>query len=510
MLGLVEVGVFAMTFSAACGESVLRALIAGLLVIPISRWQCEFLNQRRSCSRNLALVAMLVPFFAPELLIGYAYSSFSLVPSSFWEWAKESPYFNDVLYITLMTLKVAPAAALARQFAPNPSTSDEAMHCHWMLHRTATSRWRWFCRRWFCRHCAMWCRGPLLRSVYPFGIGFLLVFQEFETASLLAIPTWTVHLFDAQFQGLQLGVTLQRVVFPIAIELVVIVCIMLAVARRSTSPSLVSNRANTNYAGFGCMSLIVSSLLLVVLPCFVIGRSGLNGLTLFWRNSVMLSSFAKELSTGLMMAAAAAIAAWMLSSFLLRRASSQFLNNRSRRRWKVAAFVLCIPGLAGSLAISLQVLTVIQIPGVSFLRSTPIPSLVAFTLFLLPRAVLLSLAFDLRKDRQSSDVLATMAANSTSPKSPLAVAKLSWHSFGKPQFWSFVILFYWCFTNLTVSSILNPPSIVPLPVRLYNLMHYGQNSPLSVMALLSLGIPIALIAMLAGLLPRIVRRRYLK
>jgi hypothetical protein len=157
----------------------------------------------------------------------------------------------------------------------------------------------------------------------------------------------------------------------------------------------------------------------------------------------------------------------------------------------------------------LQVLTVVQLPGISVLRSTPIPSLIAFVLFLLPRAILLLVAFQMFKDNQASNVLGRMVASSPAPKSRNAVANLAWRAFGQPVFLVVVILFYWCFTNLTVSSILNPPTIVPLPVRLYNLMHYGQTGPLSVMAMLSFLAPLTLIATLAILLPRIVRRRYM-
>ncbi len=55
--------------------------------------------------------------------------------------------------------------------------------------------------------------------------------------------------------------------------------------------------------------------------------------------------------------------------------------------------------------------------------------------------------------------------------------------------------------NLTVTDLVRPAWIVPVPVRLYNLMHYGQNGPLSVMTLLSVLIPLLLLACLAAVLP---------
>ena len=501
-----------MTFSDACLASLLRALAAGLLVIPLSRWQCEFLNQRRATTRNLALCLLLVPFFTPELIVGYAYAKFSLLPAipalggseslqrGLSQWVEHFTSSGHVLYVFLMAMKVAPVAALARQFAPQPAITDEALHCHRLLRQNAASLTDWRIQHW-----SMWCRGPLRRAAIPFAIGFLFVFQEFEIASLMAIPAWTVHLFDAQFQGLQLSVTLQRVVFPIAIELLVIVPILLVVARRqpvlgdSAVPVRMSTRANR----LGFVSLLLSVFFLTILPCHVIGTSGFNGLSLFWKNSVMLSSFAKELMTGFLLAAAASVGAWLVSGFLLRQSTGP----ASSKVWRIVTVAICVPGLAGPLAISLQILTIIQLPGVSSLRSTPFPSLLAFLLFLLPRAIMLLAAFRLLSTRQSSDALASFVARSRSPKSPLSVASLSWHVFARSHFWVLVALFYWGFTNLTVSSILNPPSIVPLPVRLYNLMHYGQNGPLSVMALLSVVAPLTLIGLFACVVPRLARLR---
>ena len=530
-----------MTFADACLASLIRALLAALIVVLLSRWQSEFLRQRSGRSRNLAFALLLIPFFTPELLVGYAYSSFSLIP----EWLKQLAS-EDAIYVALVSLKIAPAATLVRLFADPQSATASSLHCHRLLKATADSK-----SQWYVRHCRLWCQGRLREAILPFMIAFLLVFQEFEVASLLAIPAWTVHLFDAQFQGLQLSATFRRAVFPIVIELLVIVPIVWIVRRQNQAVAQVSGtqRVSRTAARLGLASLITSVVVLTIVPCVTIAQSSFIGLSLFWQNSVMIVSFMKELATAFMMAITAAIGAWLLSNVLTRtslsesgpmsfpywrllaaslasarrqpgqRAQDSAATNDVRATTSVATsgrsfrrailYGLCLPGLAGSLAISIQILIVIQLPVINGLRSTPLPSLLAMILFLLPRAVLLMTAFGLRRTRQSCDTLAAMAASNPSPQSPPAVANLWWHQFRRSQFWIFVALFYWGFANLTVSSILNPPSIVPLPVRLYNFMHYGQNGPLSVMALLSFVVPLCLLGLAAGLLPRFYRRRFL-
>ena len=41
--------------------------------------------------------------------------------------------------------------------------------------------------------------------------------------------------------------------------------------------------------------------------------------------------------------------------------------------------------------------------------------------------------------------------------------------------WAAVFVGYWAYWELTLASLLLPPGMVAAPVRLYNLMHYGQS-----------------------------------
>ena len=65
--------------------------------------------------------------------------------------------------------------------------------------------------------------------------------------------------------------------------------------------------------------------------------------------------------------------------------------------------------------------------------------------------------------------------------------------------------------NLTAATFLCPPTtvsifgssmgVVPLPVRLYDMMHFGRNGPLSIMAMLSVIVPGILMVVASWLLP---------
>ena len=65
---------------------------------------------------------------------------------------------------------------------------------------------------------------------------FVLAFGEFELASLMVRPAWTVWLFDAQVVGLGLGESLRYAMWPAGVSLVgVALAVMLGVAAGGAS-----------------------------------------------------------------------------------------------------------------------------------------------------------------------------------------------------------------------------------------------------------------------------------
>src|SRR5262249_46000484 len=80
-------------------------------------------------------------------------------------------------------------------------------------------------------------RNRLSTALPATGIMFLLCFQEFELASLIGRPAWTVWLFDAQVGGLALAESLRRALFPVFCQLVVILPLVAIVARARALPT---------------------------------------------------------------------------------------------------------------------------------------------------------------------------------------------------------------------------------------------------------------------------------
>lgn len=81
--------------------------------------------------------------------------------------------------------------------------------------------------------------------------------------------------------------------------------------------------------------------------------------------------------------------------------------------------------------------------------------------------------------------------------------RLSWQLNDRSTFWTFAAVFLWGYFNLTTASLLVPLTIIPLPERLYNLMHYGQTASLSSQALLSVLVPAGLIGIAAWIGPQV-------
>lgn len=493
-----------MSFYEACDWSLLRAMSAALLAVPLSRWLSPLLTTRGRWRLPLTLL-VLSPLLAPELLVGYGWSSFSLTQL-------HRPVVNHWLYFGLILLKSLPAGVIARACSPPPPVSTTAMHCDQLL-GPRRNRLRGFGIRM---------RGQLLQELPVAGVVFLLVYQEFEIASLMQIPAWTVHLFDSQTVGLQPGETLRRMLWPVAIELLVLVPLMQFCLRADQASSertqdvLTETPLRLRYPGQACVGpalAVLSFTLLWVTPLFLITASGLHGITGLAQNQVLLQSFTLDLLAAIVLGAGVAVLSLSISRLILHAVASRHgpsPASRSRRVLRTAVLWLSmIPGLAGSLVVCLGILLTIQLPALQSLRSTIIPAVLALTLFALPRAVLVQLLIGVERP-SSKGFLARMLSAAPDAKRRSFGAGLIWVQEAKWLFIAGCVIFYWAMMNLTAAAFLCPPTVafvpgsmtvVPLPVRLYNLMHFGRNGPLSMMALLSVLVPGLLMIVLAWILP---------
>ena len=81
-----------MSLTEACAWTLLRSVIVALASIPVCRLLANQLNASPAWERKLAWAALLVPFFSPELIVGYAYRNYSLSLVHY-------PVWNEILYM---------------------------------------------------------------------------------------------------------------------------------------------------------------------------------------------------------------------------------------------------------------------------------------------------------------------------------------------------------------------------------------------------------------------------
>lgn len=475
-----------MSFEEALSWSVLRSVAAAALAIPISVWLSEIIRQSGDSSRFWWLLLVLCPLFAPDLIVGYSYRSFELS-------LLHRPDLNHGFYFVLALLKYAPAAVVVRLCSPPDPLSDTALHCLRLMDETRRVSMLERAVRW---------KARLQKHLGGFGIVFLLMMQEFEIASLLQIPAWTVHLFDAQAGGLMPLATMRRLVLPVLIQLVVILPLMWSVHAaicetrprwRTGDDSLIRKRRP------GILTAVVAAVLLWGMPLSLVTASGVSGVAGVLRNGILIRSTMLDLTASMAVGAPCAVLSLIVGRRLCRIVNEgRTPRDGGSRRFSLAGVTIgLLPGLMGALVVSLAVLLAVQHPALTGLRTSVWPMATALIVFLVPRAFLLMLLLPGFRDSEASR-LATLLEASTDPSQRRNAMTLKWWYEIRPLFLVGVLLFYWSLSNLTAAALLCPPtipllsfsgSIVPLPVRLYKFIHQGRTAALSVMALLSVLVP---------------------
>jgi ABC-type Fe3+ transport system permease subunit len=487
-----------MSLAAACGWSIARSLTIAVLALPI----CQLLSRRLTgtCGvvRLLYWTLLLIPFFTPELLVGYAYSNYALS-------LVRNRVGNELLYAVLVSLKLIPLGSLMIYFAPATSVSAEAIHCHRLAMRGPGGRWSRWRQQVGLQILGLQIRGPVRAALPAFAVLFLLSFQEFEMASLMQSTSWTVWLFDAQAGGLILSESLRFAVLPMVCEAAVILPVLLLVFKSDRLPAVANlphKRVSRPVQSTLWFYLLIAAVLVFAVPFLYVGRETYDGFLRLIENRSQARGLFKEILTTIAFAVASGILAYAVSAFLLSRRGKGHTNHRRM----INATLLSLPGLSGSLVLSLCVLFAFQRPWLNALYDTPIPLILSSILFLLPRAILLQLlllSIYPAKTQHLADLL---------QRSPLSRQRdrgheLTWQMRGRGHYWAAVLLCYWVYWDLTAASILSPIGMDSAPVRLYNLMHYGHNAVLSAMACLTIATPLVLLILGATARRQLLRWR---
>lgn len=178
---------------------------------------------------------------------------------------------------------------------------------------------------------------------------------------------------------------------------------------------------------------------------------------------------------------------------------------RPRRTGRgVALALFSLPGLLGPLVLSLAILGLFQLPGFRVLSESLVPLILALVFFVLPRAVILFAVAGITRRTQSVHCAWMLVASPEAAQRRTGAGLVDDLQF-KGAFWSVVLVWYWCYWELTPASLLAPPSAMSFCVRLYNFMHYGQSNALSTMLLVSIAVPTVTVVVLSRLRPSLVR-----
>ena len=466
-----------MNFWASLGVTTLRAVLLLLVAMPICLWLSKFLSSNfRSRS---AWMLLLLPAIVPRMLTGYGYANFSisLIPYPLW---------NELWYAALLLISIVPVGTVLCFFAPPPPVSREAMHC---LTLTDNDNSIFIRSRW-------WNSGS--RYAAAIGITLLMAFQEFELASLMGVVSWTVWLFDAQAGGLLLSAALQYALPPLLAEFLVFGMVGYVAwknARLIASPPGGKPSCSHRNCLFVWGYLAVSMMLFCVVPwCFVLHAS-MGGVVQLAQNFTM----GRDLIVGCLFAFLATTLAYGIASYVVNRAT-----RRSSGALWLWSFAFVVPGLLGSLVLGLSLLFVFQTSPLHTLYGTPVPWLLGLVLFLAPRALLVAVMLSVVRSPEANH-LTRLLQRSNVVQHRVQARELRWRGTWALHFLAFGLLFFWAYGDLTMAAILAPPGIVSAPVRLYNLMHYGQSAVLSAMVVATFGLPM-IVWCLVGLFRRPLQR----
>lgn len=473
-----------MTFVTAVILSALRAALITAVVLIVSRHWSRTLDDRSARGRSVLWGLILIPGLVPELLLGYAYTP----------WVVGQPARAEVVCAVLLGLRLLSVGVIAWQLAPPSPLSPSAWHLRSLSPRLTWSSWLTLC--WI---------GPIRRAILPTALVWLLAFQEFELAALMKAVSWTDALFTEQQFGRAFRDLVLSALGPALLQMVVIAGAMQSLSKESRpgvprlcQPCEGSQRVVTV---LGRGRLVMTLIMLVVvwgLLVMVPLSSLMEGLPAAFvqlaEQPLRWHGLLRELGGGLAVSVAAACLAWSLAAWC----ESPPAIDRGPRH--VVGIIACLPGLSGSLVLSLGMLTVFQRTSLAALYNTPVMWLLSSILFLLPRAMLLRLW--LARADTSAIAVARLLVNSPLPEQRRSGRALLWRLETEPRFLAVCCLVYWSYLELMFAALLAPTGLPSGLVRLYNFLHFGRTAALSAEMTILLGGPLLFAAAVWGLARR--------
>lgn len=491
--------------------SVVRCVtIASIAVGPVAAIVSRIEASRTVLSRRLRLLLAVFPFFLPELLIGFNYRLTVTQLTS-----GSSPIVaaacTEALYSLLMFSRCLAVGVAISMLLPRTSATEESQHSWGMLRRSMPSATWW----------QGWLRlkifGSWQTSFVAWSAMALVGFQEFETAALMQIDqypiSWSVWLFDAHVARLPLWDSLQMMIGPLLCELAMLCpafCVLFLRPSSGDSGDISDHKLGRRPTHW--TSVRFSALLTPGVVLFAMWPLINNFLPIVRGGMLMLHSATFKQSSGQILTSTAfAIGATVLSmgiayqfcSAIHRRVDFIKIRERqglSRRFFLLLFATLLLPGLLGSLVLSLTLLAMFQLPVLRGLYDTWLPMLLGQTLAILPFAMGVVLML-----MQTSDPAASHSAKLLELSGETRIhrqsANILWRLTTGRWLLGGLIIAHRCFWDVTVASILRPVELEPVITRLYNEMHYGRTEALMSLSIFAAFTPVG-IAILAMLLSR--------
>lgn len=463
---------------------------------------------RRSLSagwRKIWIVAALLPLFVPDLLIGFTYrlTSAQLLHSA---------PATEGLYAALLLIRITAFQVVVRLLLTESIVGETSIHSLKMMNANSFQWW------------SMWLRlqllGPRRTAVVAWLGGCLVCFQEFETAALLQINQYpiafTVWLFDANATGEPLSHSLKFLGLSLLFQgslLIPAISLLVAPQSNALSSPVRSLAGNRGRSIVGIICVVISCLVFVAIPVGANIFSFEEGLATP-RMQLGLGALIQTKSLGARVqqilfsfttaAIAGGLAIWICAE----------LQHNRRRRLTIA---LLLPGLIGSLALSLLLLAMFQYPGIVMNSQKPgtaiqriaeilsraydswLPMIVGQILFVLPRASLLVAVLHILAKPTTRHASRLLLA---SPNADVRVTArgLVWKLNHSRWLIAVAVLTHWCFWDVSIVSTLRPVRFEPIVTRLYNEMHYGRTESLITISALSMLIPFLVFCVVGSLL----------
>ncbi len=515
-----------MSYEAAVAWSIVRSLLAGALCWTLARvlrgsfQQSTVSGQPENAHRlqpvglapRLHVGLVLVPFFMPGLVVGYAYrnASMSLV---------QSPLLNELLYLVIVVAQLTPVVVLALEWLPAAALRPSGV---FLLELTGQSGRRVPRGERLRANLA----GELPRQFTAGAIAALLCFQEVEVATLMQARGWAEWIFTKQAGGVELAEVLPFLVLPVGYGLLLTLPVLAYWTVRHESrpgePVGVSPRTESRDGSGGSRPparLLVfwvvagAWLLVVIWPVTSLALGAYRGAGLIRFRSALW----QEIGDALVLGVTVTLGLWVVlrgaghlydghlcpsvhrrtrmsvvrsAAWAVERPAGTGRVAHPTAMWRVAVIMLLLPGLLGSLALGLTIFEICQRLGVQPSYS-PVPLVLAMVLFLLPRALAMQ-AMLRRNEQQSRVFLAESLTQLPGPRGRYGAAIL-WHIRDTGRFWTLALLFWWSYLELTLPALLRPAGMAPAPLRLYNFLHYGHIPGLAAMLYVVLLVPVALL-----------------